>query len=829
VEVLAMKNRTAERLIPELEELRRKNAVHERLSAIFRAVPEERMYGEALTAILEITESRSGFLGTLAENGDLVIPVMVKDASSPAPEPGTEIVLPPAAWGESIWGRTLREGRSLSSTGPFQAPGGRRRVENALAVPIIKGKDVIGLIAVSNRERGYTGDEGRLLEDIAGIISPILSAHRQRDSHERMRRKTEEALRSTETQLSNALETARAGHWEYDVASDTFTFNDNFYRIFRTTAEKMGGYTMSSAEYARKLCHPDDVEMVGAEIAKSVRATDGDYSRQLEHRIVYDDGEIGHITVRFFIVKDRQGTTVTTYGVIQDITEYKRAEEIIQRSEEKFRSLFMSMSEGFYLSEVIYDEGGDPCDYRYLEVNPKFEQILGLPRDQIIGRRYTEIVPNDTTEWLKNYFRVALTGEPSTYEFYSAEYHMHFATYCYQPARGQVSVFVMNVTERKKLEDQLRQAQKMEAIGMLAGGIAHDFNNILTALMGYGSLLQSGMEADDPLLRYVEEMLSASQKAADLTRSLLAFSRQQPVVFRPLSINDIITGTENLLKRLVTEDVVIHTILSPDQPVIMADATQMDQVLFNLASNARDAMPRGGVLIIETRQLELDDEFRRLHGYGAPGKYVRLSISDNGMGMDEAAQKRIFDPFFTTKEVGKGTGMGLSTVYGIVKQHNGYITFYSEPGVGSTFYLYFPAVQKTVEKERTAAPPVRGGREVILIAEDNAAVRGLMREVLTRNGYTVLEAVDGADAVRKFSAAGNVDLLILDSIMPKKNGREAYNEIHDARPGIRVLFTSGYTRDIILDKGIEDGKFHFISKPVQTVDLLNTVREILDE
>lgn len=387
---------------------------------------------------------------------------------------------------------------------------------------------------------------------------------------------------------------------------------------------------------------------------------------------------------------------------------------------------------------------------------------------------------------------------------------------------------IRTVEEKKKLETQLHQSQKMEAIGRLAGGIAHDFNNILTALTGYGTLLQMKMDKDDPLLMYVDQILSASQKAADLTQSLLAFSRQRPVTFASHNINKIIRGSEKLLKRLVTEDVVIRTVLAPEQPAIMTDATQIDQVLFNLASNARDAMPKGGVLTIETKQVELDNEFMTVHGYGKPGKYVLVSISDTGTGMDEPEKEKIFDPFYTTKEVGKGTGLGLSTVYGIVKQHEGYITVDSEPGAGTTFHLYFPAACETAEKERPSQAPARGGSEAILIAEDNAAVRSLMREVLSQYGYFIVEAVDGTDAIEQFNRSGEIDLLILDSVMPGKNGREVYNEINNIKPGIRVLFTSGYTRDIVLDKGIEDRNFHFISKPVQPIALLNKVREVLD-
>jgi signal transduction histidine kinase/CheY-like chemotaxis protein len=392
-----------------------------------------------------------------------------------------------------------------------------------------------------------------------------------------------------------------------------------------------------------------------------------------------------------------------------------------------------------------------------------------------------------------------------------------------------------DITERKqseqeklRLESQLFQSQKMEAIGTLAGGIAHDFNNILTALMGYGTLLQMGLDNDSPLRTYVDQMLSSSVKAAQLTQSLLAFSRQQPITLKPVKLNNIIKTTEKLLKRLLTEDITLKTNLTIDDTTIMGDATQIDQILFNLATNARDAMPKGGMLAIETKRVRVDREFKDFHGYGEPGMYTLISISDTGIGMDEATKEHIFDPFFTTKDVGKGTGLGLSTVYGIVKQHNGYIIVDSRLNAGTTFHVYLPAVTGAIEEEKPVASELKGGEETILVAEDSEAVRVLMRTILTKYGYTVIEAIDGEDAIDKFDKHRNVDLLIVDSVMPKKNGREVYDEITKAHPHVKILFTSGYTRDVVLDKGIEEKEFDFISKPLSPDNLLRKVRAVLD-
>jgi PAS domain S-box-containing protein len=389
-----------------------------------------------------------------------------------------------------------------------------------------------------------------------------------------------------------------------------------------------------------------------------------------------------------------------------------------------------------------------------------------------------------------------------------------------------------NITERKHLESQLLHSQKMEAIGTLAGGIAHDFNNILTAIVGYGNLLQVRMDKDDPLRAYADRILSSSQKAINLTRSLLAFGRKQPVELRPHRVGTLIEGSGKLLKRLLTEDIALKMGRIDGDAVIMADRTQMDQVLMNLATNARDAMPEGGTLAVEAERVVMDNDFVRAHGYGSPGNYVLIRVADTGAGMDERTVKKVFEPFFTTKAEGKGTGLGLSIVYGIVKQHNGYINVDSEPGGGTTFNLYFPETKtgETVETEAAHVPlNIRMGSETILVAEDNAEARSFLTEVLSVSGYTVIETVDGNEALRTFSDnRDRIALVISDVVMPGRNGKELREEIRKIRPDMKILFTSGYTRDVLLFKGIHDKSADYISKPLSPNDLLGKVREMLD-
>ncbi|MGO9953167.1 MAG: cache domain-containing protein [Dissulfurispiraceae bacterium] len=395
-----------------------------------------------------------------------------------------------------------------------------------------------------------------------------------------------------------------------------------------------------------------------------------------------------------------------------------------------------------------------------------------------------------------------------------------------------LEAYGLNVSEQRKLQQQLLQAQKMEAVGQLAGGVAHDFNNILTAIMGYGSLLQTKIKDDVRLNDYVKQILDGANRAAEVTKSLLAFSRKQVINPRPVDLNDIVRGVEKLLFRLIGEDIEITTTLSNKGVVCMVDAGQIEHVLMNLTTNARDAMPDGGRLFLRTEVVELDDIFVQSYGYGEPGMYAVLSVSDTGIGINHEAREKIFEPFFTTKEPGKGTGLGLAMVYGIIKQHGGYINVYSEPGNGTTFKIYLPSTQakEDILPGGLHEPEPRGGTETILVAEDDENIRLLSQTILTQNGYEVISAKDGEDAVNKFIDHKNeIQLVIIDMIMPRKSGKEAYDEIKTFRPYIKVLFSSGYTGDRIDNSILRNEDCSFINKPVSPNDLLRKVRELLDD
>jgi P-type Cu+ transporter len=395
----------------------------------------------------------------------------------------------------------------------------------------------------------------------------------------------------------------------------------------------------------------------------------------------------------------------------------------------------------------------------------------------------------------------------------------------------QASRLVREIAERRHVEEQLLQSQKMEAIGQLAGGVAHDFNNILQVIMGYSSMLAFDPDLSSIHREEVEQVIAAADRASQLTSGLLAFSRKQVMNPQKANLSDLVQRVQKFLVRIIGEDIRLKLILNEQNLPTIVDSTQVEQVLINLAGNARDAMPKGGELTVETSIQEMDEAFLEREGYGAIGRYAVISLSDTGCGMDEETRQRVFEPFFTTKEVGKGTGLGMAIVYGIVQQHNGFIDLSSAPGKGTTFKIYFPLAVEDEEFIEEIAGQLRpqGGSETILVAEDDPNVRKLVVNILTKFGYRVIQAEDGQECVKKFTLhLDDVNLILMDMIMPKKNGREAYEEIRQIQSGVKILYFSGYTSEFIQSRGVIDEGIELIMKPVQPMDMLSRVREILD-
>jgi len=513
-------------------------------------------------------------------------------------------------------------------------------------------------------------------------------------------------------------------------------------------------------------------------------------------------------------------------GSILDITEHKQQERAIISANEEWKRTFDSVPDLVALLDT---------EFRIKRLNRGMAARFGASPEQLIGRRCYEVIhgTSEPPEFCPHR-RLLESGREEGSEIVDKKLGGLFEvrTTPVHDKNGNLigSVHIMrDITEHRKLEDQLRQVMKMEGIGQLAGGIAHDFNNVLNAVVGYASLLQMKMEKADPLRHFADEIVEAGMRGAALTQQILAFSRKQLLDLKPVDLNEIIRGLGKMLHRLVREDIEIKMELE-NELVVLADSGQISQVLINLSTNARDAMPGIGVLSLGTRVFLMDADYVKMHGYGVPGEYALLTVSDTGVGIDEATRKHMFEPFFTTKEAGSGTGLGLAVVHGIVKQHNGYIDVYSEKGKGTVFNIYLPLTGRTEEDaEEGGTGGVRGGNETILIAEDDASIRNLSTLALTHYGYKVIEAVDGEDAAAKYREHRNeIKLVILDGIMPKKGGKEAFEEIRRINPDMKAIFLSGYSEDIFSTSGMSGLQAMFLQKPVRPSSLAKKVREALD-
>lgn len=696
---LEQKLREIEEAKARIEQSERRTTILNRIAQLFLTIPDDEVFGEVLTVVLEVMDSRFGIYGYISDHGDLVIPSLTRDVWSECRVYDKTIVFPQSAWGQSLWGRALREKKSFRADGPFQTPAGHIGIDNFLTAPLLYDDKAIGILSVANKQGGYTDKDQELLEGIAANISPILNARMQRDRHDLKRRQAEESLRANEAFIRKILETVDEG----------FVVVDRDYRILSANRAFCVSAGRSEAEVLGRFCH-----------------------------------EISHqCQTPCFNAKEKCAVKHT-----------------------------FATGEPYAVSHTHLTKDGSKC----------FVEIKSYPITDAAGLVVSAIET------------------------------------------------VNDVTEEKQLEEQLRHAQKLEALGTLAGCVAHDFNNILNVIIGYAGLLEDDKRQDDTCKPFLGEILSAAQRATRLTQSLLIFSRKQQAELKPIDLNELVRGMGKMVLRLIGEDIMTKITLFPGQLMVMGDYCQLEQVVMNFATNARDAMPDGGSLAIETNIITIDDDFVHSHGVGEPGEYALIAVTDSGTGMDEKTRERIFEPFFTTKEAGKGTGLGLAIVYGIVKQHNGHVTCHSEKGRGTTFTVYLPRTQEDLlDKKEAKAPAIRGGAETILIADDDADIRKYMRAALEMYGYTVIEAKDGIETVSTFLAnKDKISLILLDVIMPGKSGNEAFQEIKAVCPHVKVLFSSGYPEETLTRKKILEDGFNLLKKPARLKDLLVSVRTILD-
>lgn len=638
------------------------------------------------------------------------------------------------------------------------------------------------------------------------------------------RKKTEEALRKSEERYALAVLGANDGIWDRDLETGDVYFSPRW--------KEMIGY--EDHELVNDLCewksriHPEDHDRVTNILQWYLGGHIPVY--EVEFQLKSKDGSYRWIRSRGACMRDPWGNPYRIAGSHTDITYRKRIENALKDSEKKYRRIFEESRDVIF----IFD-----ADARLLDINPSAEELLGYTREELLTIDiatdiYMEPGARDTfhrmlfTDGYVKDLQVKLRrndGEPLI---------VHISASVTRNEDGAITGYtgtLHDMTEHKKLEQQLLHVQKMESIGLLAGGIAHDFNNLLTAISGYGETIRESQTGKDPVTRAsIDQILLASERARELTHNLLAVSRKQIINPKPLLINSIITDIHSFISRIIGEDIELTTKTCKRKLPVIADKGQIEQVLINLATNARDAMPAGGKLSISANHITVNNKSKELLGIESPGEYAAITVSDTGIGMDENTRQKIFEPFFTTKAIGKGTGLGLSISYGIINQHNGAITVDSSPSSGTVFTVYLPLIHKDVEEQpaRESLPAIPG-TETLLIAEDEEIVRNFLQGILKRAGYTVIAAADGEEAVARFRKnAAEISLVISDVVMPKMNGREIYDEISSLNPDIKFIFISGYTADIIVKKGIDENGVDFITKPFSKNDILLKIRNVLD-
>jgi len=633
-------------------------------------------------------------------------------------------------------------------------------------------------------------------------------------------------VRESEERLRSIMDNAGRAIWVKDLEGRFLMVNNFFLDVLGKSKQEVLGYTnfdLLPRRLAEERTQNDRL------VIESGLPLEG------EELFVMADGYHTFLSVKFPLC-DEKGKAYALSAISTDVTRLKNAEASLKHEEEKYRQLSQeykvlldNVPDGIvHLSPHLEIRWVNSAAQKMfdLENGPEFqgktcfsafwkmeERCLSCPVVQSVSSGRSEMGEISLNDERKYEIRaVPVVSESGEIE-------------------GVIEI-IRDISAHRKLEEQFRQAQKMESIGTLAGGIAHDFNNILSAILGYGEILLDDMDKDDPRRENVETIMEAGFRATRLTKDLLLFSRKQINDKQTIDLNEVITRVEKFIRRIIGEDIQCATNLAKRPMLIFGDGHQIEQVLMNFATNARDAMPAGGNFSIATDFLEFDADFIENHGFGNPGMYVSITVSDTGKGMDKQTSEKIFEPFFTTKGMGKGTGLGLAVVYGIIKEHNGYINVYSEPEEGTVFRVYLPMLQegKHTDQKLAGSEKPRRGQETILLAEDEETVRRLFRTLLIRYGYTVIEAVNGEDAVRKFEEnRDSIDLLLFDLVMPKMDGKKAFEQIKLSDKSVKGIFVSGYAPENIQRKDLFNLNTKILFKPVSPSELLRTIRKVLDE
>lgn len=773
-----------------------------------------RFYQRSLKDEIERRRAEARYRTILMSVGDGVI---VCDSQ------GQVTLLNPVAESLTGWSGAEAAGRPLEEVFVIVNETSGQTVENPVTRVLREGV-VVGLanhtslIARDGSQRPIADSGAPIFDEDGGVSGAVLVFRDQSEE-----RRAEAELTRSNHLLVRAEEMAVMGCWEFDFNTRTVWASPSACRI----------YGLDDSHWTIEQVQAIPLPEHRAELNRALRGLiQSGEPYDVEFRIRRpSDGALVDIRSQAEYNRDEE----KVFGVIQDISEVKRTQAAIIESESRYRSLFQNNHAVMLLI--------DPEQGEVVDANPAAIAFYGWSREELLGKKIPDIEIESEVR-LQAAMAEASEGASSRFEFRHrlADGQFRdvevFSGLIKVGGRERLYSIVHDISQRKaaeeqqqRLQEQLLQAQKLESVGRLAGGVAHDLNNMLSPILGYADMLLSEIEAADPRGEYVRIILQAGNRARDLIRQLLAFGRRQTLYMETVDLNEVIAGFVPLLRRTVREEVIIELLTGNDLPVVRIDSGQIEQVLMNLVVNAQDAMPEGGRISLETDVVDLDEGYAESRPAITPGRYVRLTVSDTGSGMEPEVREQIFSPFFTTKEKGKGTGLGLAMVYGIVKQHGGNIWVYSEPGDGTTFKIYLPASddQPAAAPRQAEKPPEeQPGSETVLVVEDNDMVRQMTADILSRRGYTVLTAEGGRECLDLLAARqGPVDLLITDVIMPEMNGKALYKKAVQRLPGLRVLYMSGYTENVIASRGVLESGVHFIQKPFTPRSLAAKVREVL--
>jgi PAS domain S-box-containing protein len=692
--------------------------------------------------------------------------------------------------------------------------------------PIRVGSRVFGAFSLGAAETAFFDQAGmELLEELASDVGFALQAIEDRAA----RQVNEAALAEQQRLFQRVADLTPALLYLFDLQTGRSVY------LNRSAVELLAlsdadSETVSAEEIVERM-HPDDRSTVPRWTDRFIAAADE--MVESEYRLRGRDGTWHWLHSQDVVfARGADGRARLVLGVAQDITVRRLAEEALRKSEAQFRAVFDNAAAGIVISTI---------DGRIVRANAAACRMLGYALEELQGLSRDHISNSDDLaresaliDDLRAGLRPSYTIEK---QYVAKDGRIVWATLTISIIHDSPGVpayvlaLIDDISERRLLQEQFQQSQKMESIGRLAGGVAHDFNNLLTAIMGYAEMLRADLPLDHAGQAFVDEISKAGSRAASLTTQLLAFARRQVISPRALDLNGVVKETEQMLRRIIGEDIDLDVQLQSPLGTVHADVGQLQQILLNLTVNARDAMPHGGRIVIETANTRLDDTYARTHPDVEVGDYVMLVFSDTGLGMPRDVQEHAFEPFFTTKERGKGTGLGLATCHGIVKQAGGHIHVYSEPGLGTTFRIYLPRVRDAIADEALAVPlpPLRRGHETVLLAEDEPAVRNLASLSLRAHGYTVIEAHDGAAALTAAQAhAGRIRLLVTDVVMPGMNGPDLAARFRPLCPDAQVLFISGHAESAIVHQGVLEAGVAFLPKPFTPERLARRVREMLD-